>query len=79
MGFKQLVEKRLEEELAAYLGMSRYKYADRHDYPQWSLCKTPVDRGSEIWGQILYYGIGCDREQLWLVRCGLTLLMRIIT
>ena len=42
---KELLEKRLEEEMAEYLGVSRYEHApDRHDYQKWSLFQAPIDR-----------------------------------
>src|SRR5205809_7905658 len=40
---KQLVEKRLEEEMAEYLGVSRYEHG-AHRISQWVLCPPPIDR-----------------------------------
>jgi hypothetical protein len=41
---KELLEKRLEEEMAEYLGVARYEHAHGSARLQkWSLCQAPVD------------------------------------
>ena len=42
---KELLENRLDQEMADYLGVSRYEHAtDRHDYRNGYYVETPVDR-----------------------------------